>query len=118
METGHTLSHCHALLEEKCPPGHTPFEFIIYTDALTQATDGYIRHLVANRVDNYFPGIVKAEITTWDEGAISWASVNKLKAGTAVQVFLEDLDQWVPVMINGVAVIAFAFLVFYPWLRG
>jgi hypothetical protein len=69
-------------------------------------------------VDNYFPGIVKAEITTWDEGAISWASVNKLKAGTAVQVFLEDLDQWVPVMINGAAVIAFAFLVFYPWLRG
>ena len=109
-------AHQHVLLEEKCPPGHTPFEFIIYTDALTQATDGYVRHLVANRVHDYFPGITKHEIATRESGDISLATVNKLKAGTKLRAFTEDADHWAPILINGVAIVAFVLLVFLPWV--
>ena len=100
----------HALLEARCPPGHTPFEFIIYTDALTQATDEYVRHLVANRVHAYFPGITEREVTTRESGDVCLAAVNKLRVGTKLRAFLEDLDDWDPIIINGLAILAFTVI--------
>ena len=104
-------------MEGRCLPGLTPFHFIVFTDAATDPAEGYMRYLVANRIDKYYPGIVGDEITLTDAGAgYGWAGVGKLKNGAWWRTTLEDIDHWSPVVINVAAIILFMIFTTIPWL--
>ena len=101
--TNNEICRAHSSLEQRCPPGLTPFEFIIFTDAIIAPSDGYMRKFVANRVNRYFPDIVSDEIELENRTDHAWASVDKdkLKTGTRWREVLEDLDLFAPLLING-----------------
>ena len=106
----------HLSLEQRIPPGLTPSEFIIFTDAEKEPKEGYMRLLVANRVNRYFPGIVGDEIRLVDGGTHAWAWVDKLKVGTRRREALEDFDLWAPLLINGLAIVFFIAFILVPTL--
>lgn len=107
----------HAQMEERCPAGRTPFDFIIYTDAMAAPNDGYMRRLVANRVDQFFPGITPGEITLSDSPAgdanMQWATVGRLSRGTEWREFLEDLDLFAPILLNTFSFFLITTLILY-----
>ena len=106
----------HSSLEQRCPPGLTPFDFIIFTDAMIAPNEGYLRKLVANRVNRYFPGIVSDEIRLVDRGTHAWAWVDKLKDGTRRREALEDFDLWAPIYINVIAIGSLTVFIILPKL--
>lgn len=106
---------CHAQLEEKVPPGLTPFDFIVFTDSISQPTPGYMAALCRNRIDIYFPGIKKDEISIEeDQDHHAWASPSNLHLVTRARAFLEGFDLWLPICLN---VIGLLFFLPYAFLQ-
>ncbi len=114
QSSGAAIFKEHLSLEQRCPPGLTPFEFIVFTDAHEAPAEGYMRLLVANRVNRYFPSIVGDEIELVDHGTHAWATVSKLKGGTRWRATLEDIDLYAPVLINGAAIVLFIVFIILP----
>ena len=111
------ISNEHVRLERICLPGLTPWHFIVFTDYNKQPDEDLIRHLLANRVDRYFPGIGPSEIKIkYNAGDHVLALVGPLKPATLWRSRLEDLDLYLPLIANGLALFVFVIFKAVPWL--
>lgn len=93
-----------ASLEERCPAGLQARHFTVFTDSMVAPTDGYMKKLVANRVDQYFPGITTDEIQLepLDASDCAWACIGTMRPGTRLRARAEDIDLWAPVFVNAI----------------
>jgi len=95
-------------LETKVPPGLTPLQFTIFTDAVHKPDDNYMLHLCRNRISMFFPGITAMEISIEEYADHhAWASPSKLRFSTRARAFLENCDLWLPISLNSVGVLAY-----------
>ena len=107
----------HVKLEAKVPPGLSPYDFIVFTDKLVAPTEGYLRQLVKNRVNLYYPGISRDEIDLQEhDSTFCWARVQHLKAGTRLRATLEDIDLYAPLLINATAIALVIAVIVTPWV--
>lgn len=105
---------CHMELETKVPPSLTPYDFIVFTDAVIESDKIYMFHLCRNRIEFYFPGITTSEFVLDKDGDHhAWASPSNLRYVTKIRAFIENMDLWFPVIINCFGLLFFAI---YLWL--
>lgn len=101
----------HVRMETLCLPGLTPWHFIVFTDHNIKPEPEFVKHVLANRIDSYFPGITSNEITlaTWYDHHVR-AKVGPLKSSTQLRLRLEQFDVYLPLIANG-----FAWLLLLWW---
>ena len=119
QHSGNLQVGLNASLEERCPAGLQARQFTVFTDSMVAPTDGYMRKLVANRVDQFFPGITIDEIQLkpLDASDCAWACVGTIKAGTRIRALAEDIDLWAPVLVNGIGLGLFTILIILTALK-
>jgi hypothetical protein len=115
---GDRLFNNHIRMERLCLPGLTPWDFIVFTDHNRTPDEEFIKHVLANRANAFFPGITPAEITLgeWASDHVQ-AKVGPLKLRTTWKVQLEQFDIYLPLIANGFAILLFVFWILAPLVK-
>jgi hypothetical protein len=105
----------HARLERLSLPGLTPWNFIVFTDKFKGPDNDCLKHIFANRVDAYFPGITPIEIALQDhEERYVLGKVGPLSPKTERRILVEQFDTYLPLLANGVAILVLVLWCLWP----
>lgn len=104
----------HSFLIHRSPAELDPIELIVGGGQRSSPSDqipwDLLRALVARQFASYFPGLTWEDITIEknpSQAATVWASVDKPKLSTRLRTLAEDLDLYLPVYLNVIALVLF-----------
>lgn len=100
------LSHVHG----KLPSGLSREENVVISYGFDECAQ------VARKLERYFPGLRPEDISVMRENTICWAHVNSTSRATDWWCWIEDVELRLPIIVNGVALLAYIGRESWPWI--
>lgn len=106
---------CVARLCRQLPQGLHRGECIVITYGASEPE--LVQEQVAKKLDKYFPGLtsVNVSVKTPQKGN-AWAHVESTNPVTNWWCWLEDFELWLPIIVNGAAVVLCIGREAWPWI--
>ena len=97
--------HCLAALYSRLPPGLPRSDFQVITHNVKEPE--LVNEQVAKKLNKHFPGLegVNVSVEAPQQRGICWAHVSTTSRTTDWWCWLEDFDLWLPIILNGVALV-------------
>jgi hypothetical protein len=76
-----------------------------------------VNEQIAKHLNQYLPGLKSENISTQTpQGGNGWAHVSSMSFKTKVLCWIENTESWLPIIVNGLAIVAWVVSLFWPEL--